>query len=167
MLVDSELGRGSCFTLYLPSAPADQDAADESDLPERVTLPGLSVLMVEDNPSIGASTEAMLEQMDFEVRWVTTAQQALSELAGNPEQFHVVFTDITMPGMSGIELHARIEALYPWLPVVLTTGYSSDVGPQPAGQSQRFELLQKPYSIEQLATVLHKVASRQSEASDA
>lgn len=158
VLVDSELGNGSCFTLYLPCAPRDASAAVETPPQEHVAMPGLSVLMVEDHQGIGTYTRPMLEQLGFEVHWVTGAQQALHELANNPERFQVVFSDIAMPGMSGLELHARIEALYPWIPVVLTTGYSTEFTPLGPDQEHRFDLLQKPYSTEDLAATLQKVA---------
>lgn len=163
VLVDSELGQGSCFTLCLPSAPLDPDTFAEDNPQALVATPGLSILMVEDNQNIGIFTRPVLEQLDFQVHWVTSAQEALAELAGNPNQFHVVFSDIAMPGMSGIELHARIEALYPWLPVVLTTGYSSDLAHLPPEEEHRFDLLQKPYSAEDLAAMLQKVARRDAE----
>ncbi len=82
--------------------------------------------MVEDNQDIGTFTRPMLEQLGFQVLWVKSAAEALHELSGNPENFHVVFSDIAMPGMSGLELSAEIEARYPWMPVVLTTGYSTE-----------------------------------------
>ena len=163
VLVDSELGHGSCFTLYLPSAPRDTSAAPEDEPQAPVDLPGLSVLMVEDNQGIGTFTGPTLEQLGFQVHWVTSAQDALRELADNPERFQVVFSDIAMPGMSGIELHERIEALYPWLPVVLTTGYSTEFAHFAQDENHRFELLQKPYSTEALAATLQKVATRYSQ----
>ncbi|RRV07027.1 PAS domain S-box protein [Pseudomonas sp. v388] len=160
VLVDSELGSGSCFTLYLPSAPRDA-SADVEDTPETTLgMPGLSVLMVEDNQNIGTYAQPVLEQLGLEVHWVTSAQDALRELAGNPERFQVVFSDIAMPGMSGIELHERMEALYPWIPVVLTTGYSTEFAHFAQDENQRFDLLQKPYSTEELAATLRKAAKR-------
>ena len=160
VLVESELGHGSCFTLYLPSAPADDSRPPAIEPPESVTLEGLSVLMVEDNQNIGTYTRPMLERLDFQVRWVTSAREALDELARDAAQFQVVFSDIAMPGMNGIELHERIQQLYPWLPVVLTTGYSEDLAQLPKDQEHRFEILQKPYSTEELAARLQEVVGR-------
>lgn len=78
-------------------------------------------------------------------------------LAPNPESFQVVFSDISMPGMSGLELLDAIEALYPWLPVVLTTGYNDEYARIAQEEASRFVLLQKPYSTEVLALLLQKV----------
>jgi len=69
----------------------------------------------------------------------------------------VVFSDISMPGMSGLELLDAIEALYPWLPVVLTTGYNDEYARIAQEEAKRFVLLQKPYATETLALLLQKV----------
>jgi DNA-binding NtrC family response regulator len=117
----------------------------------------LCVLMVEDNTDVGLYTSQTLEQMGFKVLWVPDASSALDALAPNPESFQVVFSDISMPGMSGLELLDAIEALYPWLPVVLTTGYNDEYARIAQEEGQRFVLMQKPYSTEALAVQLHKV----------
>ena len=64
-----------------------------------------------------------------------------------------VFTDVVMPGMTGIELAQEIRRRHADLPVVLTSGYSHVLS---ENGSDGFELLQKPYSIEQLSRVLHR-----------
>ncbi|RMR36036.1 Sensory box histidine kinase/response regulator [Pseudomonas syringae pv. coriandricola] len=159
VLVESELGSGSRFTLCLPSVEAHERAAEDNNL-TLAALPGLCVLMVEDNQDIGTYTRPMLEQLGFQVLWVSSASDALQELSGNPENFHVVFSDIAMPGMSGLELYAEIEARYPWMPVVLTTGYSTEFATLAQDETHRFDLLQKPYSRDDLAAMLHKAVSR-------
>jgi CheY-like chemotaxis protein len=72
------------------------------------------------------------------------------------EQFDVVFSDVVMPGMNGIELGQEIRRQLPGLPVVLTSGYS-DVLAQNAKHG--FELLHKPYSIDELSRALRKAGS--------
>ncbi|RMS05852.1 hypothetical protein ALP75_200544 [Pseudomonas syringae pv. actinidiae] len=159
VLVESELGSGSRFTLCLPSVEAHERAAEDCNL-TLAARPGLCVLMVEDNQDIGTYTRPMLEQLGFQVLWVSSASDALQELSGNPENFHVVFSDIAMPGMSGLELYAEIEACYPWMPVVLTTGYSTEFATLAQDETHRFDLLQKPYSRDDLAALLHKAVGR-------
>ncbi|XVJ47713.1 PAS domain-containing protein [Pseudomonas sp. UBT] len=156
ILVQSECGKGSQFVLYLPEVEAGVTSAT----PENQCAPiacDLCVLMVEDNADVGLYTSQTLEQMGFKVLWVPDANSALDALAPNPESFQVVFSDISMPGMSGLELLDAIEALYPWLPVVLTTGYNDEYARIAQEEAQRFVLLQKPYSTETLAVQLHKV----------
>lgn len=85
---------------------------------------------------------------------------ALAALAADGERFDIVFSDVMMPGRSGIELGEEIRRQYPDLPVILTSGYS-DVLAQNGHYG--FELLHKPYSVEQLSRVLRKGTSWQAQ----
>lgn len=161
VVVDSELGHGSRFTLYLPSARQAPQPRPRQPAPVTAGESGLRVLMVEDNPEIGTYTSAMLEQSGFDVLWVPGAREALHELNNCPEPFHVVFSDIAMPGMSGIELYTQIHRQWPDLPVILTTGYSTEFADFSHDQAERFDLLQKPYRIEELSARLHSSVQRQ------
>lgn len=156
ILVRSECGTGSQFTLYLPRVEPSAMPVLQDTSPTPI-VSSLCVLMVEDNADIGLYTSQTLEQMGFHVLWVPDANSALEALAPNPESFQVVFSDISMPGMSGLELLDAIEALYPWLPVVLTTGYNDEYARIAQEEASRFVLLQKPYSTEALALLLQKV----------
>jgi CheY-like chemotaxis protein len=77
-------------------------------------------------------------------------------LKADAGRFDVVFSDVVMPGMSGIDLAHLLREQYPALPVVLTSGYSHVLA---QSGSDGFELLHKPYSIDQLSSVLLKVAA--------
>ena len=156
ILVQSQCGKGSQFMLYLPKVEASTTPTSQ-DNPSAPTVSNLCVLMVEDNADVGLYTSQTLEQMGFHVLWVPDAKSALEALAPNPESFQVVFSDISMPGMSGLELLDAIEALYPWLPVVLTTGYNDEYARIAQEEAKRFVLLQKPYATETLALLLQKV----------
>jgi two-component system NtrC family sensor kinase len=155
VMVASEVGNGSTFTLYLPRVPGD-------DRPQRVAAEdappvdgrGMSVLVVEDNIEVGTFATDALTELGYAPKLVGSAIEALAELAKNPEGFDVVFSDVVMPGMTGIELAQEIRRRHFDLPVVLTSGYSHVLS---QNGSYGFELLQKPYSIEQLSRILHKV----------
>lgn len=69
----------------------------------------------------------------------------------------MVFSDVIMPGMNGVELGRTIRQLYPSLPVVLTSGYSHVLAKE---SDHGFELLQKPYSVEALSRILRLAASK-------
>jgi CheY-like chemotaxis protein len=118
---------------------------------------GLRVLVVEDNASLGLFAIEMLTDLGYESVLASNAQAALDRLAEDADYFHVVFTDVVMPGMSGIELAQRVRSLYPDLPVVLTSGYSHVLA---RNGTYGFELLHKPYSLEQVSQVLQKAAVR-------
>jgi CheY-like chemotaxis protein/anti-sigma regulatory factor (Ser/Thr protein kinase) len=132
--VESELGRGTTFTLSLPRvappAPAEPAAAA---LPQAETG-GSRILVVEDNDAVGEFARQLLE--------------AIERLEEDPSAFDLVFTDVVMAGMSGIELGQEIRRRWPQLRVVLTSGYSHVLAQQ---GRHGFELLQKPYSVEALS----------------
>jgi two-component system NtrC family sensor kinase len=155
VMVASEVGKGSTFTLYLPRVSGQgrpQQAPAEDAAP--VDGHGMSVLVVEDNIEVGTFARDALTELDYATTLVHSAMEALAELTRNAERFDVVFTDVVMPGMTGIDLAQEIRRRHFDLPVVLTSGYSHVLS---QNGSFGFELLQKPYSIEQLARVLHKV----------
>jgi two-component system, NtrC family, sensor kinase len=155
VMVASEVGKGSTFTLYLPRVSGQgrpQQAPAEDAAP--VDGHGMSVLVVEDNIEVGTFARDALTELGYATTLVHSAMEALAELTRNAERFDVVFTDVVMPGMTGIDLAQEIRRRHFDLPVVLTSGYSHVLS---QNGSFGFELLQKPYSIEQLARVLHKV----------
>lgn len=155
VVVASELGRGSTFTLYLPRVPDD---GRPRQMPVEDAPPidgaGMTVLVVEDNIEVGKFATDALSELGYGTTLVENATHALEELAAGADRYDVVFTDVVMPGMTGIELAQEIRRHYADLPVVLTSGYSHELADS---NSEGLELLQKPYSIEQLSQVLHKV----------
>ena len=104
--------------------------------------------------------------LGYTAKLVGNATHALEELAADADRFDVVFTDVVMPGMTGIELAQEIRRRHADLPVVLTSGYSHVLSEH---GSSGYELLQKPYSAEQLARVLNRLghARRQQRAATA
>ena len=155
VVVASEVGKGSSFTLYLPrvSGDARRNRRRPTTL-RRSTASGLSVLVVEDNDEVGTFASAALAELGYTTKLVGNAADALAELTRHADGFDVVFSDVVMPGMSGIDLAREIRRRYLGLPVVLTSGYSHALS---QNGSNGFDLLQKPYSMEQLSRVLHKV----------
>jgi two-component system NtrC family sensor kinase len=153
--VNSEVGKGSTFTLYLPRVPGEQrpQLLPAEDVPP-VDGDGMSVLVVEDDIEVGRSATDALTELGYASTLVGNATDALEELGRHPRRFDVVFSDVVMPGMSGIDLAGEIRRRHLDLPVVLASGYSQVLSQH---GSSGYELLQKPYSIEQLARILDKV----------
>ena len=155
IMVSSEVGRGTTFTLYLPRAQPT-GVRDVRGAEPVVDGHGTCVLVVEDNKDVGAFTAQALNELGYRVTWAEDAEAALRELATDASRFDIVFTDVVMPGMDGVELARRIRQVHDDLPVVLTSGYSHVLA---QNGTHGFELLRKPYSIEQLSRVLGKVLS--------
>jgi CheY-like chemotaxis protein len=154
--VQSEPGRGTVFILYLPRVPAaDETIAEKGLAKPPVDGNGACILVVEDNPNVGDFALQTLKELGYQTVLARDGEAALHKLEPNAERFDVVFSDVVMPGMDGIELGHEIRRLYPNLSVILTSGYSHILAQNGA---EGFELLHKPYSIEQLSRMLTKAA---------
>jgi PAS domain S-box-containing protein len=148
--VESELDKGSTFSIYLPARHAGVHEAN-GHATGRAARSG-AVLVVEDDELVADLAAGMLDELGFEPTVVHSAKEALDRLT-NGERPRVIFTDIIMPGgISGLELARKVRDRFPELPILLTTGYSEQVG-----GAHGFEVLQKPYELETLATALEKV----------
>jgi signal transduction histidine kinase/CheY-like chemotaxis protein len=157
--VDSVVGRGSTFTLYLPQADADARQVRPAPEPEEQAWQNgdACILVVEDNVEIGMFCTQILQELGYGTMLTQTAEAALAEIEAVPFRFDAVFSDVVMPGIGGIELARRLRELHPEMPVVLTSGYShvlAEEGPHD------FEFVRKPYSADQVGKVLGAVIAR-------
>ncbi|WP_280951987.1 ATP-binding protein [Methylobacterium sp. V23] len=155
--VESEVGTGTTFTLYLPQVEGDADGEADRQQDKRAEFPegggGRRVLLVEDNIEVGAFATQLLQDLGYETIWAASAHEALELLAGDRQAFDVVFSDVVMPGMNGVELAREIRRLHHGTPVILTSGYSHVLAED---GRHGFELLRKPYSVNDLSRVLRK-----------
>ncbi|WP_267427353.1 PAS domain-containing sensor histidine kinase [Methylobacterium sp. GC_Met_2] len=155
--VESEIGRGTTFTLYLPRVAAPASTVTDDEPPALVDGHGTCVLVVEDNAEVGTFAVQTLSNLGYVPVLAGNAEEALVELAKDADRFDVVFSDVVMPSMNGIELGQEIRRLYNDLPVLLASGYSHILA---QSGTHGFELLHKPYSVEQLSRLLRKVGLR-------
>ena len=156
--VASEPGQGATFTIYLPqaAAPADTSGAAATGSQPAARGRGYRVLVVEDNDDVGQFSTELLEDLGYTVRRVASADAALAILAEDEFSADLVFSDVIMPGINGVELAGIVRERYPGLPVVLTSGYSNVLA---ENAHRGFELIQKPYSVELLSRSLRKAIS--------
>ncbi|MBR1228892.1 PAS domain S-box protein [Bradyrhizobium sp. AUGA SZCCT0176] len=156
--VISEPGQGATFTIYLPQAAMPTQAAEAAAAGQEPGPRGRGyrVLVVEDNDDVGQFSTELLEDLGYMVRRADNADTALAILAEDEFAADLVFSDVIMPGMNGVELAGVIRERYPGLPVVLTSGYSNVLA---ENAHRGFELIQKPYSVESLSRILRKAIS--------
>lgn len=158
--VKSLPGQGATFTIYLPQAEMPTDAIEAAAAASEPATRGRGyrVLVVEDNDDVGRFSTELLEDLGYTVRRAANASSALAMLAADEFSADLVFSDVIMPGMNGVELANIIRERYPGLPVVLTSGYSNVLA---ENAHHGFELIQKPYSVELLSRILRKAISAQ------
>jgi signal transduction histidine kinase/CheY-like chemotaxis protein len=149
--IDSEIGKGTTLTIWLPAsdkplvmAQAEQPAATSG-------APGC-VLLVEDNEEVGDVAETLLGELGHAVVRARNGPEAL-RLADEGARFDIVFSDVIMPGMTGLELASELKRRRPLMPIILTTGYSDKIA---AAVSQGFVIVSKPYRLETLSAAVDK-----------
>jgi signal transduction histidine kinase len=156
--VRSEPGAGTTFEVYLPAA---ERGPEEPDLAERepATLPRGSetILLVEDEEAVRELALEVLQGQGYTVLSARHGAEALLTAEQHAGPIQLVLTDVVMPGMSGVELSARLRALRSGMRVLFTSGYAGDRVGHAAHSGTRPELLQKPFSPEALARRVRQV----------
>jgi len=115
------------------------------------------VLVVDDDPVVGKSFDRVLSGKGYAVITASSGQEALNKLEA--EDYDVVYTDIKMPGMSGLEMAEQVKARRPWLPVVIVTGYGSPANEARAEAAGVSGFLRKPLSPEMIEGSAQKAFS--------
>ncbi|HSV58439.1 MAG TPA: PAS domain S-box protein [Variovorax sp.] len=156
--VRSRMGEGTCFTLYIPRAGAAELATSHPAQARPQATDKLSILLVEDNDDVGQFALALLSEVGHATTLAGNASEALGILAAEHASFDLVFTDVVMPGMDGIEMAKEVRSRWPDLPIVLTSGYSHVLAKE---GDHGFALLQKPYSLQELETFLERFGRRE------
>jgi PAS domain S-box-containing protein len=154
--IESREGEGTTLKIILPrtSKPIVESGKEE----DRVPVPaGLKVLLVEDNVQVRDFAADLLDDLDCDVVTANDATEALVALAST--EFDLLFTDVVMPGMSGLELADHLAELRPALPVLLATGYSESLV---RGGSRGHAVIAKPYDVASLGRGVADALGRKS-----
>jgi PAS domain S-box-containing protein len=157
--VTSKVGKGTTFRLLLPSTDDEElpPAEGNEEATQSDALEPSRVLLIEDNEKVGEFASGMLAELGQKVTWCKDAASALALLEKKRNDFDLVFSDIVMPGMDGVQMAEQIRKRWPDLPVVLTSGYSHALIEH---GNHGFELLQKPYSMDALVRTLGRRCRR-------
>jgi CheY-like chemotaxis protein len=144
-LLKSERGAGTTAELWLPVAGGPAEAFVQRESTKAATPPA-TILLVDDDALIAASTVALLEDLGHRVIEAHSGKEALAIVRQglNPD---LVITDHATPGMTGLDLAASLRVHHPKLPILLATGYAELEGELPIDVPR----LAKPYTQEQLS----------------
>ena len=147
----SARGEGTTIRLILPRT-AKGLSASQGDAPVPIPRQGLRVLLVEDNDHVREFASTLLEDLGHLVVAADGGEAALGQLEKG--SFDVLFSDVVMPGMSGVELARTARLRWPSLHILLASGYSDEIL---AGAGAEFAFVHKPYDAQQLAFALAQV----------
>ncbi|TLS76681.1 response regulator [Mariprofundus erugo] len=158
--VVSESGLGTCIYLYFPLVEEVHVPPDNSDVmadPEWQV--GGTILLVDDDVRVLATTREVLESMGYRVLDVTDGEQALALFRQHIDEVSLVLTDIVMPGMRGARLARELRRHVPELPIVFATGYDPEDQIHTGDIPPDSMILAKPFSASELAMTLHQALS--------
>jgi PAS domain S-box-containing protein len=154
--VYSELGEGTTFTIYLPRHIGEADADIQEIAPVIPYGHGEVVLVVEDEVSILKLSRDMLDMLGYTVLTADTPSEAIRLAETYADELHVLITDVVMPEMNGRELADQLHRLYPQLKTLFMSGYTAEVIAHRGVLDAGVHFIQKPFSMNDLATKVHK-----------
>ncbi|MFI5380950.1 MAG: ATP-binding protein, partial [Tepidisphaerales bacterium] len=149
--VDSKLGRGTTFTIYLPrhvnkAGPTLSDGATQSVVRGHETI-----LLVEDESLILTMTTTMLQKQGYTVLAAGTPGEAIRLAREHAGEIHLLMTDVVMPEMNGRDLARNLLSLYPGLKRLFMSGYTADVIAHHGVLDEGVYFMQKPFSMSRLS----------------
>jgi PAS domain S-box-containing protein len=152
--VQSKIGVGSTFTVYLPWQCADM-VATPPHVEEAVPVgAGETILLVDDEEPLVRLGEELIAQLGYEPVGFTSSKAALAAFRAEPQRFDAVLSDEAMPEMTGSEFVRQVRALRPDLPVVLMSGYVTAQLAARAREAGVAEVLGKPLAARDIARAL-------------
>ena len=168
--VDSQPGKGSTFTVYLPTvqaevadAPAEPDT--EAAIAEVETSDGRRILYLDDDASLVSLVTRLLGRRGYRVSGFIDQQEALAAIRANPAAFDLVVTDYNMPGMSGLDVARETRAIRADLPVAVASGFVDEELQVQAGGAGVRELIFKASAAEEFCAALVRLAQPDGELS--
>ena len=152
--VYSEIDRGTRFNLYFPTVSHPAQVAELGKKAESPPGRGERILYVDDEESLVILAKRMLERMGYQVSGFKDATEAIAAFAGAPQDFDLVLTDLSMPGISGMEVARRVLQIRPDIPVLLATGYVRSEDVEQARAIGIREVIWKPQTIGEMGDLL-------------
>lgn len=152
--LQSEVGKGTRVSLLLPRMEHDAAAAlEDQQVSVRAGRPA-RVLVVDDDAEVREAMVAMLDELGYQVDEAPSADEALARLADRRQPtIDILLSDVVMPGrLDGVGLAEEVQRLYPTIPIVLATGYTTRLTAASA-----FRVLAKPFSHQALAETLAEI----------
>ena len=152
--VDSTLGVGTVFTVYLPICKKRGVPVEHKH--EQIQTGVERILFVDDEVPIGEMSSAILRRLGYSVTNRTSSVEALALFRSNPNDFDLVVSDMTMPNMTGDKLAIELMRIRPDIPVILCTGYSKQISDKTASDIGIKALIYKPITKSDLAKIVRK-----------
>jgi CheY-like chemotaxis protein len=154
--VESNPGKGTSFHLFLPLLQEDagrMQEKKETDIPRGQE----QVLLVEDEKVLLNIARRKLERLGYHVVAKVSGIEALKTFRATPQNFDVVITDLTMPGMTGVQLARELIKTIPEMPIIICTGFNEGINRKHLRDLGMQGFIMKPYSSEKLSSAIRAV----------
>lgn len=151
--VDSEIGKGTTFRVYLPALKDVKAPRTASEQGGVLLWPRGSetILLVEDEQAILKMTTMILELLGYTVLAADTPDKAIDLAREHADEIHLLMTDVIMPAMNGRDLAKKLLTLYPNVKCLFMSGYTASVIERHGVMQQGMHFLQKPFSVKAVA----------------
>jgi hypothetical protein len=158
--VDTELGRGTTFLIYLPGAQTTRPDEESSNLNLDALRLGTTVLVVEDNDAVRDLVHEALSSYGYQVLSAANWPQALEAVENRQGKIDLLLTDLIMPQVSGREVADRLKPMCPGMKVLYMSGYTDNILSQHGGMVPAMSLVQKPFTPRKLAKHVRRALER-------
>ena len=158
--VDSSVGQGSTFSVYIPVVEETTGQPDASEQENRAAAPPTGqemILVVDDDPLLVKINRKRLESRGYRVTALSDSREALKKFQEQPASFDLLITDLTMPGLTGDELAQAVLTIKPSLPIIMCTGYSETVSEEKALAMGIKKYIFKPMRGDELLEAVREV----------
>ncbi len=154
IVVDTEEGKGSCFSLFFPKCLQQPEAEQES-----LNLYGdkKHILLVDDEEIIRMYTKILFEENDYLVHTCEDGFQALDYYEQHGDDIDLVILDMMMPEMAGAETFKNLKQMDPEVNVIIASGYGMDTEIQSLLDDGVIDFVQKPFTLEQLSKIMQQI----------
>ena len=148
--VESEPGKGSKFTVYLPMAHEEAELVQTAPAPAALALGKETILLVEDQGEVRKLVRELLIRQGYQVLEADSGKDALAVAKQHGGPIHLLLTDVVMPGMGGREVARQLTARMPKLRVIYMSGYPDNEITESADAEEGLLFLQKPFTPDAL-----------------
>jgi PAS domain S-box-containing protein len=160
--VDSEIGRGTTFTIYLPRYHADPNAAAQAE-PERLAPRDVTgqdtILLVEDEEAVRSFAARALKLRGYNVIEAAGGEEALEVVRSARMPIDLIITDVVMPNMDGPTLVRHVRQMKPEIRIIFMSGYAEEAFRRNDEKAEDLHFLPKPFGLKQLAAKVKDVLS--------
>ncbi len=158
--VDSEPGRGTTVSVYLPLPRGASQTVSNASTEDSIPMGNETILLVDDEEDVLGMMHLMMERLGYGVFSKNSSIEALEEFRREPEKFDLIITDQTMPKMTGMELIEKLMRIRPDIPIILCTGFNEKITEDTTQRLGIGALISKPVRVKEIARTIREVLNQ-------